>query len=187
MLAYRVNFSGTHDHYLITEKQKPALDSALKENRGVVVIGGDTIRVSSIKSVTQVDVDVPSCPPYFQAQVKREQEIADRATSHGFHKFPTEWLILSLDGKIIKTDLAIKSVAEVTNSLLAQGDPEENKNLRFIAAKCHFKFGTDGVKQYFIDLKQIPEALKCFPNAENPGHMVVRQIYVYGIPQLPVK
>lgn len=183
MLAYRVNLSGTHDHYLITEKQKPALDTAMAgSGRGTVNIGGDTIRVSSIKSITQCDVDLESCPTYFQKRVILEREQGGIGVP-GFHKFPTEWLILSLDGRIIKTDLSTKSVAEVADSLLAQGDPEENKDLRFIAAKCHFKFGTDGVKQYFTAHDQIAEALRCFPDKENPGHMMVCQVYHYGMPQ----
>ena len=187
MLAYRVNLSGTHDHYLITEKQKPALDQAMAgPGRGTVTIGGDTIRVSSIKSITQCDVDLESCPAYFQKRVILEREQGGIGVP-GFHKFPTEWLLLTLKGEIIKTDVARNSVAEVTRILLAQGDPEENKDLRFIAAKCHFKFGTDGEKQYFVAPDQIPEALRCFPNAEAPDHMVVRQIYHYGIPQWPAK
>ena len=183
MLAYRVNLSGTHDHYLITEKQKPALDQAMAgSGRGTINIGGDTIRVSSIKSIPQCDVDLESCPAYFQKRVAIERENTERGAP-GFHKLPTEWILLTLDGKIIKTDLAVKSIAEIANALLKQGDPGQNTNLRFIAARCHFKFGSDGVKQYFTAHDQIAEALRCFPNKENPGHMVVRQVYHYGIPQ----
>ena len=182
MLAYRVNLTGTHDHYLVTERQKPALDSALKENRGVVIIGGDTIRVSSIKSVTQVDVDLASCPAYFQVQVKREQEKV-AAVNNGLMKMPTKWVILDLKGKILKEDVARSSIAEVAQAMLAIGDPEENKDLRFVVAKCHFKFGDVGEKQYFTATEQIPEALRCFPCSEDASHMVVRRITRYGIPE----
>lgn len=180
MLAYRVNLTGTHDHYLVTERQKPALDSALKKNCGVVIIGGDTIRVSSIKSVTQADVDLPSCPAYFQAQVKKEQDKAV-AINNGLMKLPTKWIIIDLDGKILKEDVSRNSITEVAEALLAMGNPEENQNLRFVVAKCHFKFGDVGEKQYFTATEQIPEALRCFPDADNAGHMIVRRITHYGI------
>lgn len=181
MLAYRVNLSGTHDHYLITEKQKPALDAALKENRGVVIIGGDTIRVNSIKSITQAEVDPGSCPAYFQAQVKREKDKEAAASAHGFHQLPSEHLLLSMDGRILRTDASRQSLKEVSKSLLSRGDPREDKNLRFLLAECHFKYGVDGQKQYFTALDQLPEALKCRPEKDDANGAVVECVFHYGL------
>lgn len=186
MLAYRVNLYGAGDkHYIITPAQKPKIEKAMLELSGTATlkVGDDIIRVSTIKSITSAQVDPVGCPDYFQRQLEAERANETEPKMPGYRKLPTEWILLTPDGKIIKGDISVKSIADTTERLLAQGDPEENKDLRFVAAKCHFKFGSDGIKQYFTAHDQIAEALRCFPNRENPGHMVVRQVYHYGIPQ----
>lgn len=186
MLAYRVNIYGTGDkHYIITPAQKPEIEKVVLKLPGTATlkIGEDIIRVSTIKSITATQVDVESCPDYFQRRVEAERKGGNEQKIPGYRKLPTDWVLLTKDGRIFKTDIGARSVAEITGVLLAQGDPEKNKDLRFIAAKCHFKFGPDGQKQFFVSLEQIPEALECFPNAENPSCLLVRKIFKYGIKQ----
>lgn len=184
MKAYRVNLTGSHDYYLITPRQYETLSQVLDE-RGhqFVILGGDKVRTSLIKTIVQDDVDPESCPHYFQDQVKKESGQSDQPA---YRKLPTQWLILDLNGKILSTSVAASEIERVTNAYLALGDPEEDKNRRFIVAKCHYRKGENG-REYYTNLNQIPEAMKCFPNAELPSHIVARQIYYYGVRQWEVK
>ena len=186
MKAYRVNLIGSHDSYLLTTKQKPAFERKLKDTKGneFVELGGDSFRISAIRSITITDVDVDSCPDYFKNQVKKEQKGEPELPA--FQKLPTQWLILDLNGKILSTSVAASEIERVTNAYLALGNPEEDKNRRFIVAKCHYRKGENG-REYYTNLNQIPEAMKCFPNAELPSHIVARQIYYYGVRQWEVK
>lgn len=186
MEAYRINLMGTNDHYLVTERQKIPIEKALNaKNSSLIRIANDTVRTSSIKSITLTRVDLDSCPEYFQEAVAEERAKNPAQSSPSYRKLPTEFIIIARDGKILATDIAAETVERITKSLLALGDPEENPKLRFLIAKAHYTTGIDGVKQYYTAaLEQIPEALLCFPNAEDANGLIIRQIYHYGIRQL---
>lgn len=57
-------------------------------------------------------------------------------------------------------------------------------NSRFILAKCHYKIGSNGEKQYYTQLDQIPEALKKRPDPDWPFGSPITQIYRYGERQI---
>lgn len=173
MKAYRLNLMGNHDYYLITEKQKPLIEEMMKKPSAVVSIGNDTIRASAIKSITQTSVDLPSCPDYFREFVKAEKsEVPD--TTPKYRRLPTEWIIITTTGKYITDDLSRQS--EDTIARMLMGDP----NNRYIIAKCHYEIGSDGEKQYYTQLDQIPEALKKRPDPDWPFGSPITQIYRYG-------
>ena len=180
MKAYRINLIGTNNSYLVTERQKPAVEQAVEQRtQRFIKIGGDLIQTSSVKSITVTNVDVDCCPDYFQRQVKAE--LTNNAPKEpGYRKLPTDWLILNLEGKIIATDIAKKTVERIAKALLQTGDPDKDTSLRFLVAKCHFKIGPDEQRQYFTGNDQIAEAFRCYPDASDPSNMIVRQIYRYG-------
>lgn len=185
MKAYRVHLIGTKETYLITEKQKPTFESAMEGSGSTVVkIGDALIRAREIKKISLVHVDLDSCPDYFQSRVAVEIRGVKKGEVPAYRNLPTQWLILDTQGKILATDIRHGSIAEVAKGLLEKGDPEKDTSLRFLIAKCHYQIGSDGQKQFYTALRQIPEADKCFPNAELPSHLVVRQIYNYGTPQM---
>lgn len=185
MKAYRVNLIGSNDHYLITEKQKNAVQDAVDNKTSrYIYFGGDMIMASSVKSIVATNVDLESCPDYFQQAVERERAGKPADPNAGLRKLPTEWIVLDTEGNILATDVSHSTITTVTKMVLEKGDPEADKSRRFMVAKCHYKTESDGNRSYFTGLGQMPEALRCFPNAGNPGHMIVRQIYKYGKPTL---
>ena len=100
---------------------------------------------------------------------------------------PCKWIILDVDGKILSEDISDSSVVRVSQEII-----EKNKNYvydkkaRFILAKCHYRIGKDKGKEYYTNLEDIPEALKCFPNREVLSRCLIRQIYRYGVRKLEV-
>lgn len=184
MLAHRVHLVGTNETYLITQNQKPTFEKAMEgQGSAVVKIGDNTFRAREIKKITTVNVDLECCPPYFQKRVAAEKKNQSEPTLPAYRKLPTEWIILDPNGKILATDISRGTVDRIARNILARGDVEEDKTLRFIVAKCHYTLGSDNQKQYYTKLDQVEEAYKCFPYAELPSHMVVRQIYKYGVRQ----
>lgn len=187
MKAYRVVLNGTNDTYLLTisqgERLKKLLNGDAKPN-GITNIGDDIVRLSTIKAVKATNVDLESCPDYFQQAVERERAGKPADPNAGLRKLPTEWIVLDTEGNILATDVSHSTITTVTKMVLEKGDPEADKSRRFMVAKCHYKTESDGNRSYFTGLSQMPEALRCFPNAGNPGHMIVRQIYKYGKPTL---
>ena len=57
-------------------------------------------------------------------------------------------------------------------------------NSRFILAKCHYRIGKDGKKEFITKLEHIPEALKKRPDPDWPFGSPITQIYRYGEPQI---
>lgn len=183
MKAYKVNLIGTPTHYLVTAKQKTALDQMLNDERkrgAVATIGEDTVRLSMIRSITLTNVDLESCPDYFQQAVEREQKGTTKPSTPTYRKLPSEWIIIDKQGRILETSASSKAIEATAEKILALGDPEEDSTRRLIVARAHYLAGTDQIKQYYTALEQLPEAFLCFPNAENPASLIVRQIYIYG-------
>lgn len=174
MKAYRINLIGSQGHYLITEKQKPTFEALLKGNKvGVVSIGGDIIRSSAIKSITSVNVDLEACPDYFTEVVKREESDSPTSDGPAYRKLPTEWIILDLDGKILATDISRSTTKRISEALAPEGK-------RFRQAKCHYRIGTTGEKEFITNLTMIPEALEFAPDAEDPGNSPIVDRWLYG-------
>ena len=189
MKAFKVNLVGSNNHYLVTETQKKIIEKMLNgEKRSAVInLGEDTIRLSTIKSLTLTSVDLDSCPDYFVKAVKREKGDKDDTKLPSYRKLPTKWIIVNPAGKIIAEDISDKAVEEANQITLALGDPTKNTSYRFIIAKAHYAIGKDGVRQYYTSLSQLPEALVCLPQNEQPGKPVIEQVYRYGLPQLNEK
>lgn len=171
MKAYRVNLMGTNDHYLVTEKQKLALDRLMQtKGNSIVEIGGDTIRVNSIKSITFTNVDMDSCPDYFY----KAANIAETGEKKpDYRKLPTDWIILSTNGKIIATSASRRAeqgiVAAIKNS---------NSSAHYLVAKCHYRIGTSGDKEYLTRLEEIPEATE--KAVLEDDYTAIVQAYHYG-------
>lgn len=178
MKAYRINLIGTNDHYLVTEKQKPHIQEMMNKPGSLISIGGNTFRASAIKSITQTSVDLNSCPDYFYNTVQSERA-GTKDDSPFYRKLPTEWVILSDDGEFITTDVSRQS-EDVVARTLAKKDPSK----RYLLAKCHYEIGSDGERQYYTKLDQIPEALKKRPDPDWPFGSPIVQIYRYGERQI---
>ena len=179
MKAYRIYLIGTNETYLITAKQKETFESIIEgAGNSFVKLGDASFRAREVKRIAAVNVDLESCPEYFQEAVEREKKGAPAKPS--FQNLPTEWIIVNKKGHILATDVAEATVGKIARAILRLGDPEKDLNLRFVMAKCHYTLGTDGQRQYYTAIEQIPEALICFPWAEYPEHCVIRGIYRYG-------
>lgn len=176
MKAYRVYLIGTQDHYLITEKQKPQFEVALKSNKGgVITVGGDIIRSNAIKAIKAVNVDLESCPDYFIGAVKKEEGGKPSANGPAYRNLPAEWIILSEDGKILSTNISRMAQRRIAKAIGETG--------HFYLAKCHYRLGDEG-KEYITNLTMIVEALQVKPDAEGPEYSVIKQRFLYGVPQL---
>ena len=182
MKAYRVYLVGSQEGYLISQKQKPEFERIMSEGgNSVVKIGEVTFRGKEIKRIVNVDVDLESCPEYFKKVIEKEKE--KEPAIPGYRKLPTEWIIVNQKGYVLGESVSEKEVERISKGLINMGDVEKNSRLRFIVAKCHYLF--DGEKkQYYTELNQIPEALKCIPDQETPSKCLIRQIYRYGERQL---
>ncbi|MBQ6396205.1 hypothetical protein IJH89_01305 [Candidatus Saccharibacteria bacterium] len=185
MKAFKVNLVGSNNHYLVTETQKKIIEKMLNgEKRSAVInLGEDIIRLSTIKSLTLTSVDLNSCPDYFIAAVKREKGDEDDQKLPSYRKLPTKWIIVNPADKIIVEDISDEAIKRANQITLALGDPAEDKLRRFIIAKAHYLVGKDGIRQYYTSLNQLPEALVCLPQNEQPDKPVIEQIYRYGYPQ----
>ena len=100
--------------------------------------------------------------------------------TYSYRDLPTEWLIISPEGKILSTDISAKSEDEVARVLVK--DPTK----RYLLAKCHYRKGSDGEKQFITQLEMIPEALKKRPELDYPFGSPIVQIYRYGERQIDV-
>lgn len=173
MKAYRVKLMGTTDYYIVTERQKQALDKSIEGKGTVVHIGGDTIRTSAIKAISQVNVDLDSCPDYFIEAAKKEGAGQRPTDSAEYRKLPTKWVILDMDGKILADDTSMIATKRVSNAILGTG-----KNFR--QANCHYRIGNTGEREYITNLTMIPEAIDMKPTAEAPDYCSVVNRWVYG-------
>lgn len=176
MKAYRVNLIGTNEHYLVTSAQKTFLDQAINEKAGnnTVQIGGDTIRLNAIRSITATDVDLNSCPGYFQSAVERERKNY-LPNLPEYRKLPTSWVILAPDGTIMANGISREEENSVVKSL--------KEDQRFYLAKCHYEMD-GGEPKYYTNLEQIAEALEKRPIAGEGYDPPIVQIYHYGKAQL---
>lgn len=106
---------------------------------------------------------------------------------NNYKNLPTKWIITDTTGKILATDVSYASIAKVNNELIATyPNYRDNRDARLILAKCHYTIGSDGQKQYYTRLEEIPTATKCQPSKEYPFNPPTKQVYRYGAPQLAV-
>lgn len=184
MIAYRVKVIGSNDSYLITSQQRPDVEQAMAQGgNGIVRIGGNVIMANSIRSLTEVSVDLYSCPAYFQEQVRLEQGTTKTPIGQNCRRLPTKWIILGKGFRPISTSVSTAEIERISKALLEAR--EENKPLaHFVIAKCHYHIGIDGELQFHTKLEEIPEALECVPNAEYPKQVHICQISKFGVLQI---
>lgn len=173
MKAYRVKLMGTNDTYLVTERQKAALDKAIEGKGTIVHIGGDTLRTSAIKAISAVNIDLDSCPDYFTEVVKREEASSPQSEGPGYQKLPTEWIILDLEGKILATNIGRIATKQIAANLAPEGK-------HFRQANCHYRIGTTGDREYITNLTMIPEAIEYRPSAEGVEYSAIVDRWKYG-------
>lgn len=183
MIAYRVKIIGSNDHYLITNQQRPEVERAMDQGgNSIVRIGGNVIRANSIRSLTEILVDLDSCPAYFQKQVQAERGATKTNIGQNYRRLPTRWAILGRN-KIFSMNVAMDEIESISRAFLetrAEGEPLAH----FLVAKCHYHIGADSEPQLHTKLEEIPEALECIPNKYFLKQMRIVQIYKYGVAQL---
>ena len=173
MKAYRVKLMGTNDTYLVTERQKAALDKAIEGKGSIVHIGGDTLRTSAIKAISGVNVDLDSCPEYFTEVIKREESAGPAATGPAYRNLPTEWVTIDLEGKILAANIGRIATRQIAKTLAPEGK-------HFRQANCHYRIGTTGEREYITNLTMIPEAIELAPAMEAPECSPVVDHFKYG-------
>lgn len=171
MKAYRVRLIGTQDTYLITEKQKSAIEEVMKKKEALITIGGNIMRSSVIRCITEANVDLDSCPSYFQEAVKREGMPGEKGTAPSYRKLPTQWLLLGVDGRILST-----SISRMDERMVSQALGEES----YYVAKCHYRIGNTGEREYITNFSMIPEAIKVKPELEDANSAIGEERFVYG-------
>lgn len=173
MKAYRVKLMGTNDTYLVTERQKAALDKAIEGKGSIVHIGGDTLRTSAIKAISAVNIDLDSCPDYFTEVVKREEAGSPQAEGPAYRKLPTDWIILDLDGKILATNIGRLATRQIAATLAPEGK-------HFRQANCHYRIGSTGEREYITNLTMIPEAIELAPATDASECAAIVERWKYG-------
>lgn len=175
MRAYKVKMMGSNDYYLVTERQKLALDKIMAGKGTVVHIGPDTIRSSSIKSISQVSVDLECCPDYFAEEVKKEQANLPAEQAPAYKKLPTRWVVVSKEMRLLSVHASRHDCRQIAETL--------GENSKFYLAKCHYSIGTTGEEEYIISLNQMPEALEVVLCQDQADAMLITRRFVYGAPQ----
>lgn len=172
MKAYRVRLMGTNDSYLVTQRQKLALDKAI-EGKGVVVqINGDTIRTSAIKSISSMNVDLDACPDYFIEAVEREQGDRPSESEPSYKKLPTACLIVGEDGEVLAERPSRYWLKNIATAMAMTGK-------HFYVADCHYRMGDAG-PEYITKLSMMPCATEVRPDADDPEFSPIIEVYHYG-------
>ena len=88
-----------------------------------------------------------------------------------FKKLPTQWLILTREGKLLATDIGRLTLARLT---------EKYPDAPVLLAKCHYAIGSDGQRQYYLAFKQMAEAQVVMLDPEYPTSPTIGQRFYYG-------
>ena len=170
MKAYRVNLIGSHNSYLITERQKQRIQPAVeKRTSRYVQIGGDMIQTASVSSIVTTNVDLDSCPDYFQAAVEEERKGQPEVPT--YRSLPTQWLILSRKGELLSDNIGRLTLARLTQTY---------PNQAVLLARCHYVIGADNQRQYYTALEQIPEAKVVALDPEYAINPSIGKMFFYG-------
>lgn len=171
MKAYRVKTIGSQEGYLVTEREKVAIKGMLKKHDAIITIGGSIIRSGAIRCITEVNVDLDSCPDYFIEAVKKEEALKPKGSGPTYQKLPTEWILLDENARILSTCVSRMEERRVAESM-REGE-------HFYIAKCHYRTGKEGDNEYITNLSMIPEALKVKPEPEDANGCVIVSRYIY--------
>lgn len=100
-------------------------------------------------------------------------------TAFSYRHLPTQWTIIGERGQVLTEGISRMEEDRVARVMIA-----EDKSLRYLIAKCHYRIGKDGEKEFLTQLDQIPEALKKRPDLDYPFGPPIVQIYKYGERQI---
>lgn len=175
MKAFRVNVIGTNNSFLITEKQKPAIEAAVTSRSDrYIKIGDNLIMTSAVKGIEEANVDLNCCPDYFQAQVENERKNSPQEESPAYRRLPTRTIIIDLEGNILTEYLGRLDLCRLTR---------ERPMGKAILATCHYKVGEDGVREYYTKFDQIAVARPIMFDPDYPHDPLTEGLYWYGVKQ----
>ena len=175
MKAFRVSVMGTNNSYLITEKQKPVIENVVvSRSERFIKIGDSLILTNSVKSIDEANVDLKSCPDYFQKQVEMERKNAPAGSKPFYRNLPKKTIIIDLEGNILTEHLGRLDLCRLT---------KERPTDKAILATCHYKVGEDGTRQYFTQFDQIAEARPIMFDPDYPHDPMTEGLYWYGVKQ----
>ena len=138
MIVYKVKLIKDDSIYYITKKQKETYDSLIASGKGgIIKIGDDQIRLSSISSVQKVSIPDEDAPKYLIDKLKENGEFGDLPKEQKILRdLPSEWL------KIDKNMRIINDYNRIPKGY-------EGGNRYWYLAKVHYRVGSEG-KEYLL-------------------------------------
>lgn len=174
MKVYQVKIIGGTEKYFVTAKQKEVLDKALMDKNKVMVnIGGNTVRTSAIRSISETEIELDIAPEYLKEAVEKEKALMPSLDVPAYRKLPTEWIVLNNRKQIIATDVGRRTLSAIMLATCATGE-------HFFMAKCHYKLGENG-KEYYTAEDQIAELLERRVDPDYPYDAPIVSVMRYGM------
>ena len=104
--------------------------------------------------------------------MKKEEALTPKGTAPSYRQLPTQWVFLGEDGRLLSTSVSRMDGKQIANAI---GEDE-----RFYMAKCHYRIGATGEREYITNLSMVPEALKMRPEPEDANATTIENRLVYG-------
>lgn len=169
MIVFKVKLIKDDQTYYITKKQKETYDSLIESGKGgIIKIGDDQIRLSSIASVQKASINDEDAPEYLIDKLKENGELEDLPKAQKIlRNLPTDW---------IKIDKKMNIINDYRR--IPQG--YEGGDRYWYLAKVHYRYGEQGREYLLKNFCDLAEVLRMREDPDEAGFECISKRWVYG-------